>query len=156
MKISKNAVVSFHYTLTDDEGQQIDSSLGHDPFTYLQGSQMIVPGLEARMEGRAKGDKFRVLVAPADGYGEFNKDLLQRVPLDAFGGQQVEVGMQFQAGEHGIVTVAEVTGSDVLVNGNHPLAGMALNFDVEVMDVRQATTEEVSHGHVHGPGGHHH
>lgn len=156
MNIARNSVVSFHYTLTNDEGEVLDSSKGHEAFTYLQGSQMIVPGLEAQMEGKAKGDKFKAVVAPGDAYGEFNKELLQRVPLDRFGGQQVEVGMQFQAGEHSVVTVEEVTDTDVLVNGNHPLAGVTLHFDVEVTDVRQATEEEVAHGHVHGPGGHHH
>lgn len=156
MKIGKHAVVSFHYTLTNPEGEVIDSSQGHDAFTYLQGGQMIVPGLEGQMEGRIKGDKFMAVVEPAEGYGEFNKELLQRVPLDRFGGQQVEVGMQFQAGEHSIVTVEEVTAEDVLVNGNHPLAGVTLKFDVEILDVRQATAEEISHGHVHGPGGHAH
>lgn len=156
MKISKNSVVSFHYTLTNPEGEVLDSSAGHEPFTYLQGSQMIVPGLETQLEGRSKGDKFVAVVEPANGYGDFDSSLLQRVPLDRFGGQQVEVGMQFQAGEHSIVTVAEVTDTDVLVNGNHPLAGVRLHFDVEVTDVREATPDEISHGHVHGPGGHHH
>lgn len=156
MKISKNSVVSFHYTLTDNDGQVIDSSEGHEAFSYLQGSQMIVPGLEVQMEGKAKGDKFKAVVSPQEGYGEFNNDLLQRVPLELFGGEKVEVGMQFQAGEHSIVTVAEVTDKDVLVNGNHPLAGVTLNFDVEVTDVREATADEIAHGHVHGPGGHHH
>ncbi|HRQ84906.1 MAG TPA: peptidylprolyl isomerase [Flavobacteriales bacterium] len=156
MKITHGTVVSFHYTLTDDSGEVLDSSQGHEAFTYLQGGQMIVPGLEAQMDGKAKGDKFKAVVTPDQGYGEFNKELLQRVPLDRFGGQQVEVGMQFQAGEHGVVTVEEVTGTDVLVNGNHQLAGVTLHFEVEVTEVRQATAEEVSHGHVHGPGGHHH
>lgn len=156
MKIAKNAVVSFHYTLSNNEGEVIDSSEGNDAFSYLQGGQMIVPGLEAQMEGKGKGDKFKAVVPPELGYGEFDKQLLQKVPLDRFGGQQVEVGMQFQAGEHHVVTVKEVTESDVLIDGNHPLAGITLNFDVEVTDVREATADELAHGHVHGPGGHHH
>ncbi len=156
MKISNNSVVSFHYTLSNNEGEVLDSSEGQDAFTYLQGGQMIVPGLEQQMEGKAKGDKFKAVVPPELGYGEFNKDLLQRVPLERFGGQKVQVGMQFQAGEHHVVTVKEVTDSEVLVDGNHPLAGVTLNFDVEVADVREATADEVSHGHVHGTGGHHH
>ena len=90
------------------------------------------------------------------GYGEVNKDLLQKVPLDNFGGQKVEEGMQFQAGEHSVVTIREVKDGQVLVDGNHPLAGVTLNFDVEVTDVREATAEELSHGHVHGEGGHQH
>lgn len=156
MKIAKNAVVSFHYTLSNNDGEVLDSSEGHEAFTYLQGGQMIVPGLEAQMEGKAKGDKFKAVVSPELGYGEFDKQLLQRVPLDRFGGQTVEKGMQFQAGEHSVVTVEEITETDVLVNGNHPLAGVTLNFEVEVTDVRDATSDEVAHGHVHGPGGHHH
>jgi FKBP-type peptidyl-prolyl cis-trans isomerase SlyD len=156
MNITDNTVVSFHYTLRNAEGDVIDSSEGHDAFSYLQGSHMIVPGLEEQMEGKAKGDKFKAVVPPGLGYGEFNKDLLQRVPLDRFGGQHVEVGMQFQAGEHHVVTVREVTPADVLVDGNHELAGVTLHFDVEVVDVRKATEEEIAHGHVHGPGGHAH
>lgn len=156
MKITNHSVVSFHYKLTNDQGDLLDSSDGHEAFTYLQGGRMIVPGLEAQMEGKGKGDKFKAVVPPGLGYGEFSQDLLQRVPLDRFGGQKVEVGMQFQAGEHSVVTVEEVTEQDVLVNANHPLAGVALHFEVEVTDVREATPEEVSHGHVHGPGGHHH
>jgi FKBP-type peptidyl-prolyl cis-trans isomerase SlyD len=156
MNISKNSVVTFHYTLTDNDGTVLDSSDGRDPFAYLQGGGMIVPGLESQMEGKAKGDKFTAVVAPSQGYGDFNKDLLQRVPLERFGDQKVEAGMQFEAGEHSIVTVKEVTDSEVLVDGNHPLAGVTLNFAVEVTDVREATAEELSHGHVHGEGGHHH
>jgi FKBP-type peptidyl-prolyl cis-trans isomerase SlyD len=156
MKIAKNSVVSFHYTLSNNEGEVIDSSKGQEAFTYLQGGQMIVPGLEAQMEGRSEGDKFIAVVSPEQGYGEFDQQLLQRVPLDRFGGQNVEAGMQFQAGEHHVVTVKEVAGNEVLIDGNHPLAGVTLNFDVEVTGVREATAEEISHGHVHGPGGHHH
>ncbi|MBS1545778.1 MAG: peptidylprolyl isomerase [Bacteroidetes bacterium] len=156
MKISNHSVVSFHYTLSNNEGEVIDSSKGHEAFTYLQGGQMIVPGLEAQMEGKAKGDKFKAVVEPGQGYGEFDLQLLQKIPLASFGGQQVEVGMQFQAGEHHLVTVKEVSANEVLIDANHPLAGVTLNFDVEVTDVREATADELAHGHVHGPGGHHH
>jgi FKBP-type peptidyl-prolyl cis-trans isomerase SlyD len=156
MQIRNNSVVSFHYRLSNNEGELLDSSDGKDAFTYLQGGHMIVPGLEAQMEGKAKGDTFKAVVTPELGYGEFDKQLLQRVPLDRFGDQKVEVGMQFQAGEHSVVTVKEVTASEVLVDGNHPLAGVTLNFHVEVTDVREATAEEISHGHVHGAGGHQH
>ena len=142
MNISNNSVVSFHYKLTDNDGTVLDSSEGREPFAYLQGVGMIVPGLESQMEGKGKG--------------EFNKDLLQQVPLDNFGGQKVEEGMQFQAGEHNVVTVREVKDGQVLVDGNHPLAGVTLNFDVEITDVREATAEELSHGHVHGEDAHHH
>jgi len=156
MIVRSNSVVSFHYTLRDSEGNTLDSSAGHDAFAYIQGGQQIVPGLELQMEGKSKGDKFNALVEPAMGYGEFNKDLLQRVPLDRFGGSKVEAGMQFQAGEHGVFTVKEVVDGHALLDGNHPLAGVTLNFEVEITDVREATEEELSHGHVHGPGGHHH
>lgn len=156
MTINKDKVVSFHYKLTDDQGTVLDSSEGGEAFSYLHGSHMIVPGLEGQLEGKAKGAKFKAVIPPEQGYGEFNAELLQRVPRGNFGDQDVQVGMQFQAGEHTIVTVQEVTDQDVLVNGNHPLAGVTLNFDVEVTDVREATAEEVAHGHVHGPHGHHH
>jgi FKBP-type peptidyl-prolyl cis-trans isomerase SlyD len=156
MNISKNSAVSFHYTLRDNDGNTIDSSAGHDAFAYIQGGQMIVPGLEQQMEGRVKGDKFTAVVEPALGYGEMNKDLLQRVPLDRFGDSKVEEGMQFEAGEHGVFTVKEVADGHALLDGNHPLAGVTLNFEVEIADVREATADELSHGHVHGPGGHHH
>lgn len=156
MIITKNAVVSFHYALSDNEGKLLDTSHGNDPFAYLHGSGMIVRGLESQLEGRKAGDKFKAQVPPAEGYGEFDIQLLQRVPIDKFGGQKVEAGMQFQAGQHGVFTVKEVTTENVLLDGNHPMAGVTLNFDVEVTDVREATAEELDHGHVHGPGGHHH
>lgn len=156
MQIKKNSVVSFHYALSDNDGKLLDSSHGNDPFAYLHGSGMIVPGLESRMEGKKAGDRFKAVVPPAEGYGEFNAQLLQRVPIEKFGRQKVEEGMQFQGGDHGVFTVKEVTEKHVLLDGNHPLAGVTLNFNVEVTDVREATAEELSHGHVHGPGGHHH
>jgi FKBP-type peptidyl-prolyl cis-trans isomerase SlyD len=156
MHIKINSVVSFHYTLTNNEGAVLDSSTGGAAFSYLQGAQMIVPGLERQMEGRSKGDKFKAVVQPELGYGVVEAQLIQRVPKERFGDQQVEEGMQFQAGEHGVVTVREVTADAVVVDGNHPLAGVTLNFEVEVTEVREATPEELAHGHVHGEGGHHH
>lgn len=156
MHIRKNSVVTFHYALSDNDGKLLDSSHGQDAFAYLHGSGMIVPGLEEQLEGRQEGDVFKAVIQPEKGYGSFDPQLLQRVPLDRFGGQKVEEGMQFQAGEHGVFTVKEVAEDKVLLDGNHPLAGKVLNFDVEVVGVREATSEELSHGHVHGPGGHHH
>ena len=156
MLIKKNSVVSFHYALSDNDGKLLDSSHGNDPFAYLHGSGMIVRGLEIEMEGKKAGDKFKAVVPPANGYGEFDAQLLQRVPMEKFGEQKVEEGMQFQGGEHGVFTVKEVADDQVLLDGNHPLAGVTLNFNVEVTDVREATAEELSHGHVHGAGGHHH
>lgn len=156
MQIKNNSVVSFHYKLTNNEGEVLDSSEGREAFTYLQGASMIVPGLEVQMNGKSATDRFTAVVTPDVGYGEFNADLLQRVPEEKFGGQKVEAGMQFQAGEDGIYTVKEVKDGEVLLDGNHPLAGVTLNFEVEVTAVREATAEELSHGHVHGEGGHHH
>ncbi|MBK7945069.1 MAG: peptidylprolyl isomerase [Flavobacteriales bacterium] len=156
MRITKNSVVSFHYTLNDPEGKLLDTSAGKDPFAYIHGSGMIVPGLEAEMEGRTIGDSLQVKVEAAKGYGEIDPSLVQRVPMDKFGGQQVEEGMQFQTPDHRVWSVMEVKDGDVVLNGNHPLAGVTLHFSVEVTDVREATEEEISHGHVHGPGGHHH
>jgi len=156
MTITDNTVVSFHYTLRDNDGNTLDSSAGRDAFAYLQGAHQIVPGLEQQMEGRQAGDKFTAVVAPDMGYGDFDQQLIQRVPLERFNGQTVEEGMQFQAGGQGIFTVREVADGHVLLDGNHPLAGVTLNFEVEITTVRAATPDEVGHGHVHGPGGHHH
>ncbi len=160
MQIAERTVASFHYTLTDDAGTVLDSSAGHDPLTYLHGVGNIVPGLEKAMEGRVAGDKFDVVVSPEEGYGVPNDLLIQVVPREAFQGvDSVEVGMQFQAhtpqGPISVV-IAKVEDGMVTVDGNHPLAGKALHFAIEVVDVREASLEEVMHGHVHGPGGHHH
>ncbi len=156
MTIADKSVVSFHYTLKDNEGVTLDSSVGQDAFSFLYGSHQIVPGLEMQMHGRRAGDKFTAVVPPEMGYGEFDKDLLRRVPIDRFGDNKVEEGMQFQAGGQGIFTVREVADGQVLLDGNHPLAGVTLNFEIEITAVRDATAEEIAHGHVHGPGGHHH
>jgi len=160
MPIAKDSVVSIHYTLKDDAGEVIDSSAGSDPLTYLHGHGNIVSGLENALEGKETGNKLAVAVPPAEGYGDYNKDLVQKVPLRSLKGiPNVRVGMQLQAQtEQGtrVVTVTNVQSDMVTIDGNHPLAGKALNFDVEVTEVRSATEEELSHGHVHGPGGHHH
>jgi len=160
MQITQDAVVSIHYTLTSDKGETIDSSAGGEPLTYLQGNGNLIPGLENALNGKQPGDKLQVKIAPADGYGEYNKALVQSVPRRSFKGiKDVRVGMQFQAqGDGGprAVTVTHIMGDMVTVDGNHALAGQNLNFDVEVTDVRAATEEELAHGHVHGPGEHHH
>ncbi|WP_110656409.1 peptidylprolyl isomerase [Salinicola halimionae] len=160
MQIAQNSVVAFHYTLTNDAGEVLDSSEGRDPLTYLHGSGNIIPGLEKELEGHGSGDKLKVAVAPDEGYGEVQPALVQEVPRDAFQGvDEVEPGMQFQAQtQEGplMVTITKVEGDTVTVDGNHPLAGEKLNFDVEIAEVREATEEEVSHGHVHGEGGHEH
>ena len=159
MQISKNSVVSFHYTLNDSEGKLLDTSAGREAFTYIHGTGMIVPGLEEEMEGRSPGENLQVAIPPAKGYGEFDPQLIHKVPQDRFGDQKVETGMQFQAGERGdmgVFTVMDVEDGNVMLNGNHPLAGVTLHFNVDITDVRAATEEELAHGHVHGPGGHHH
>jgi FKBP-type peptidyl-prolyl cis-trans isomerase SlyD len=160
MAIKQDSVVSIHYTLKDDEGTVIDSSSSGEPLPYLHGHGNIVPGLERELEGKSVGDKVNVTVAPVDGYGEYNKDLVQRIPRRALKGiSNVKVGMRLHAQtEEGpqTVTITNITGDMVTIDGNHPLAGKNLNFDVEVTDVRDATEEELEHGHVHGPEGHHH
>src|SRR5688572_10562959 len=156
MQISKNKVASIHYTLRDNEGTIIDSSEGRDPLNYLHGAGNLIIGMEEGLEGKAKGDKFNLKITPEKGYGEKDETLVQKVPKSAFGGQDVKEGMRFSTNQGGVVTVTSVGMDSVTVDGNHPLAGVELNFAVEVMDVRNATEEEMSHGHVHGPGGHHH
>jgi FKBP-type peptidyl-prolyl cis-trans isomerase SlyD len=159
MQITKEKVVAIHYTLRDNAGKVLDTSDGKDPLYYLQGFGNLIPGMEEGLEGKIKGEKVKIQVAPEKGYGVRNEEYVQQVPVEAFGGQQPQVGMQFQAGnDQGryIVTVTAVEGNMVTVDANHPLAGVELHFDVEVMDVRDASTEELEHGHVHGPGGHHH
>ena len=159
MQIEKNKVVSIHYTLKDNSGTTLDSSEGRSPLLYIQGIGNLIPGMEEGLEGKIKGDKFIIKVAPEKGYGKRDEKLIQKVPRSAFGGENLQKGMQFQAQtQHGatLVTITEVGLENVTVDGNHPLAGVELNFSVEVIDVRNATADELSHGHVHGPGGHHH
>jgi len=159
MQITKNSVVSFHYTLNDADGQLLDTSAGREAFAYIQGHSMIVPGLEAQLEGKKTGDSLLAVVPASEGYGELDPNLVHKVPQDRFGGQQIEPGMQFQAGEQGemgVFTVIGVEDDMVVLNGNHPLAGVTLHFNVEITGVREATEEELAHGHVHGEGGHHH
>ncbi len=160
MQIAKDKVASIEYTLTDDQGQVLDSSVGGEPLAYLHGAGNIIPGLEDALEGKQVGDSFKVSIAPADGYGEKDESLLQVVPKKMFAGvDEIEVGMQFHAQtDYGmqVITVAAVEGDNITVDANHPMAGQNLNFDVKVVEVRDASAEELEHGHVHGPGGHHH
>jgi FKBP-type peptidyl-prolyl cis-trans isomerase SlyD len=160
MQIAQNSVVAIAYTLTDDKGTVIDTSAGGEPLVYLHGARNIIPDLENALTGKSVGEKLTVTVAPAEGYGEYDPQMVQAVPRQMFAGvENIEVGMQFQAQtDHGIqvVTVAAVEPNEITVDGNHPLAGVQLNFDVEVMSIRSATQEELDHGHVHGPDGHHH
>jgi FKBP-type peptidyl-prolyl cis-trans isomerase SlyD len=160
MEITQQRVVTIHYTLTNDAGEVLDSSRGADPLAYLHGAGNIIPGLENALAGKRAGDKLTVRVEPAQGYGERDDRLVQSVPRRAFQGiADIQPGMTFHAESSNgpmRVTVTRVAGDMVTVDGNHPLAGEHLNFDVEVADVRAATDEELSHGHVHGPGGHQH
>jgi len=158
--ITKDAVVLMHYTLTNNDGETLDSSADKEPLAYLHGHGNIIPGLEKQLEGKAAGDKVTANIEPADGYGVRDENLMQEVPKEAFqGAPEIVAGMQFQAqGPQGatMVTVTKVEGETVTVDGNHPLADVHLNFDVEIVEIREATAEELSHGHVHGPGGHEH
>jgi FKBP-type peptidyl-prolyl cis-trans isomerase SlyD len=160
MRVGNNAVVLIHYTLTRDNGEEIDSSAGGDPLAYLHGRGNLIRGLESQLEGKVAGDAVQARVAPQDAYGEVNPELVQNVARSAFSGiDTIEVGMRFQTpttqGPR-VAVVTEVSADTIRLDANHPLAGQHLNFAVEIMEVRAATMEELSHGHVHGPGGHHH
>ena len=158
MQVSKHKVVSIDYTLKADDGRVIDSSQGGTPLSYLHGEGNIIPGLERALEGKAQGEQLQVSVAPADGYGERVDELRQIVSRAEFGDVDLEVGMQFRASADGdsemIVEVVEIDGDSVTIDGNHALAGETLHFDVTVQEIRDATSEEIAHGHVHQAGGH--
>jgi len=160
MTIGQDQVVSIHYTLRDDAGELIDRSTEGEPLSYLHGHGNLIPGLERELTGRKPGDQLQLKIAPTDGYGDYDQGLVQRVPRRALKGiADVRVGMRLQThtpqGPRA-VTVTQVSGDLVTLDGNHPLAGKNLNFEVEVAAVRPATEEELAHGHVHGAGGHHH
>ncbi|MCA9563817.1 MAG: peptidylprolyl isomerase [Myxococcales bacterium] len=155
------SVITFHYTLKDDDGEVLDTSIDEEPMAALQGAQNVVPGLEKALAGKKAGDKFSVSVSPEEGYGEKAGPGPQAVSKDQFPDDvDVEAGMMFLAeGDDGHpfpLWVTDVTKTEVMVDTNHPLAGQTLHFDIEVLAVRKATAEEMDHGHVHGPGGHHH
>ncbi len=158
--IKTGKVVDLKYTLSNNEGEVLDQSDASDPFSYLHGSQQIVPGLENALEGLKIGDKKKVTVQPDQGYGHLDPQLKLVVNRTQFpDGAHLEEGMAFRAnspeGDDLVFRVESIQGDQIHVNGNHPLAGEVLNFDVEVLGVRDATEEEVQHGHVHGPDGHH-
>jgi FKBP-type peptidyl-prolyl cis-trans isomerase SlyD len=160
MRIAKDSVVSFDYTLWNDKGEELDSSSGGDPLFYLHGSGNIIPGLERALEGKEVGAKLQVVVAPVDGYGERDDKLVRIVNRSNFkAGQKLEAGMQFRANTAEgprLLTIVNIEGDKITLDANHPLAGATLRFEVEVREVRVPTKEELEHGHVHGPGGHHH
>jgi FKBP-type peptidyl-prolyl cis-trans isomerase SlyD len=157
MNISNDRVVSINYTLTDARNQVLDST-GVEPFLYLHGHQNIIPGLEKALDGKKQGDSFKINIPAAEAYGERNDKLVATVPLNRFTGvNTVTEGMRFHAetqeGELQMVTVAKVEGDTVTIDANHPMAGLDLNFAVEVVDIREASEEELEHGHVHSPQG---
>lgn len=156
MKIADKTVVKMHYSVMDQNQNAIDSSFDNEPLEMIIGSGFLIPGLEKALLEKTVGDKFTVDVPAIDGYGERHEGLMQAVSKDMFEGIEVEVGMQFRAttdqGEQS-VTVIEIQGDDVLIDGNHPLSGIDLTFDVEILEVRDATEEELAHGHVHNAGG---
>lgn len=157
MEITKNKVVAIDYTLKNDEGELIDTSEGEEPLAYLHGVGGIIPGLERELEGKQVGDQLQIKVAPADAYGERDESLEQEVGIDQFeDSENLALGMQFQVeSDEGpvVVTVVEIDDDVVTIDANHPMAGLNLNFDVTVREVRDATSDELSHGHVHGAGG---
>jgi FKBP-type peptidyl-prolyl cis-trans isomerase SlyD len=157
MNIEDKKVVSFHYTLRDGHGKQLESSREGDPMTYLHGAGNIIPGLEKVMVGKVAGDQFEASVEPAEAYGERDENGVQRISAKHFKqagrlepGQMVV--LQTRQGPRQVMVV-KVGRFNVDIDTNHPMAGLSLTFDVEVTDVRDATAEEVTHGHVHGPGG---
>jgi FKBP-type peptidyl-prolyl cis-trans isomerase SlyD len=165
MEITANSVVSFHYKVVTSAGEAVDQSEKGEPLVYLHGHGNIVPGLEKQMIGKKTGDKFTANVAAKEAYGELDKELDLQVPLDVFPPNvrdQIQPGFRFRAehptlqGNEVTFTVVQVDDQHAYVSGNHPLAGKDLVFDIEIAEVRAASKEEVSHGHAHGPGGHHH
>jgi FKBP-type peptidyl-prolyl cis-trans isomerase SlyD len=158
--ISADKVVTIHYTLKDDAGNVIDSSAGGEPLAYIQGHGNLVSGLEKALEGKPQGSKVEVSVSPEEGYGKHDPKLIRRVPKRTLqGAGQISKGMQFQARTDDgmrLFTVTGIIGDMVALDGNHPLADKTLHFAVDVVGVRDATAEELEHGHVHGAGGHHH
>ncbi|MEX0331902.1 MAG: peptidylprolyl isomerase [Puniceicoccaceae bacterium] len=159
MQITSNQVVTMHYTLTNPAGEVIDSSEGKAPLAYLHGHGNIIPGLEKQLEGKVVGDKLKAEVPAAEGYGERNEEMVVEAQRSQFPeGVNLEAGMRFQAQTPAgprIAEIKKVEGDTVTVDTNHPLAGVDLTFDVEIMEIREASAEEIDHGHVHtGEGGH--
>jgi len=160
MTITKNSVVRFHYSLKNNAGEEIESSFKQEPTTYLHGYNNIIPGLQNCLEGKSSGEKFTTIVTPEQGYGARREDSSQRIPTKhLIGAKKWRPGMLATVQtEHGPkqVTVVKTGKFMVEVDNNHPLAGLILHFDIEIVEVREASSEEISHGHVHGVGGHQH
>lgn len=162
MKIEKNKVVGFHYTLTDDDQNVIDTSLNHEPLTYLHGHHGIIPGLEEEMNGKMLNDSFKIRIEPEKAYGNYNHDLVFEVNRSNFSdpdGLEIGIQVQGQMKENEppvLLTVTEIKEDTIILDGNHPMAGQTLNFDIRIVEIRDASPEEINHGHVHGPHEHHH
>ena len=161
MLITNQHVVAIDYTLSNDAGEVIDSSAGAEPLVYLHGASNIIAGLENALAGKAVGDELEVSIEPEDAYGEYSAELITNLGREMFEGvEDLEVGMQFHAsapdGGMQIVTIRDIDGDQVTIDGNHPLAGQQLTFKVKVVSIRAASEEEIAHGHVHGEGGHQH
>lgn len=157
MNIAENKVVVMHYAVSDSEGTLIDSSYDHQPLAIIQGTGYLIPGLETALNGHKVGDKFEVSVEAKDAYGQREDGFVQTVPKSLFEGiDELEVGTQLRAstdeGEQTVIVI-DMNDDEITVDGNHPLAGLDLQFDVEILEVRDATEEELTHGHVHGEGG---
>lgn len=157
--IKENTVVSMNYTLKDEEGTILDSSEGQ-PLDFLQGHHNIIRGLEKAVTGLAVGDKKQVVITPEEGYGQYNPELQFSLPMEQFQGGTPEPGMMIQLssrnGQNFLARVIAVQNNLVTMDANHPLAGQNLYFDIEITGIREATPEEIAHGHPHGPNGHHH
>ncbi|MCI4569381.1 peptidylprolyl isomerase [Lysobacter sp. CFH 32150] len=159
MKIEKDRVVRFHYTVSEVGQEALESSKEREPLAILIGHGNIIPGLESAMDGREAGENFGVDVPAAQAYGEKRDGLTQRVPKKHFGAQRLEPGMQVVLNTNfgpRAVTIQKIGMSVVDIDLNHPMAGKDLHFDVEIVEVREASAEELEHGHVHGDGGHQH
>ena len=161
MAIEQNKVVTMNFTLKDDEGNLLDSTEKGGPFSYISGKNMVLPKLEEALSGMLIGSKKNIKLEAKDGYGDYNDDAIQVVGKENFPEDIVlEVGMEYMASSPDGVkmpfTISNVDGEEITIDFNHPLAGKNLNFDIELLNVRDATAEELSHGHVHGAGGHHH
>jgi FKBP-type peptidyl-prolyl cis-trans isomerase SlyD len=161
MKIANKHVVGIEYVLKDNKGEVLDSNEGGEPLLYIHGLGQIVMGLEKALEGRGTGDKVEVSVKAEDGYGDFDKDLIQRIPRTEFKDMEpleegMEIVVETEEGEDQIMSISELSEKEVTLDGNHPLAGQDLHFQVTISSVREATAEEIDHGHAHGAGGHHH
>ncbi|WP_198780676.1 peptidylprolyl isomerase [Shewanella putrefaciens] len=157
MKITQHSAVTIHYRLSDQEGRLLEDSFSAEPMLYLHGTENLIPGLEAALEGKVKGEKLDVTISAEEAYGPYHDGLRQAVPLEAFGDiEDIVPGMRFIAetemGQRP-VQVVEVKDDVVIVDGNHPLAGQALSFNIEILDVREGTAEEIAHGHIHAHGG---